>query len=195
MMPEMDGLELLERLKAEDKTKNIPVIFLTARTAERDKIEAFRIGVDDYLTKPFSLDELRARIKNQLKAAYQKKMAEKGEEEIQDLQLDLSDNDVWLRQLRQLTEQHINTVNFSIGMLAEKMGMSERTLFRRIKKLTGYSPNVYLKEIRLQMARRMLEEGKCKSIASVAQEIGFTSFKYFSKLFKERFGKLPSEYL
>ena len=195
MMPEMDGIELLERLKSDETTQNIPVIFLTARTAERDKIEAFRIGVDDYLTKPFSLDELKARIKNQLKIALQKKHISHQPEEEPEIEQSLSENELWLKRLRELTEREITAVDFSIGSLADKLGMSERTLFRKIKKLTGFSPNVYLREIRLQMARRILENKEKVNVGSVSQEIGFTSTKYFSKLYKERFGKSPSEYI
>lgn len=195
MMPEMDGIELLERLKSDNNTQNIPVIFLTARTAERDKVQAFRIGVDDYLTKPFSLDELRARIKNQLKIALQKKNLSHHPEEEIEIELSLTENELWLKKLRELTEREIAAVDFSIGALADKLGMSERTLFRKIKKLTGYSPNIYLREIRLQMARRILENKEKVNVSSVSQEIGFTSTKYFSKLYKERFGKSPSEYI
>lgn len=194
MMPNMDGLELLERLKAEPSTQNIPVIFLTARTAERDKMEAFRIGVDDYLTKPFSMDELNARIRNLLKAAMQRRIAREIESVDLDLGMSLNENEKWLKEFRKLTEQQLTAVDFSIGSLASKMNMSESTLFRKIKKLTGYSPNIYLKEIRLQMAKRILEKGVDKSIKEISLEVGINSAKYFSRLFKERFGKLPSEY-
>jgi signal transduction histidine kinase/DNA-binding response OmpR family regulator/ligand-binding sensor domain-containing protein len=194
MMPNMDGLELLEKLKAEPATQNIPVIFLTARTAERDKMEAFRIGVDDYLTKPFSLDELNARIRNLLKAAMQRRIASEIESVDLDLDMSLTDNEKWLKEFRKLTEEQLTAVDFSIGSLASKMGMSESTLFRKIKKLTGYSPNIYLKEIRLQMAKKILEKSGDKSIKEISFQVGINSTKYFSRLFKERFGKLPSDY-
>ncbi|MCE7991920.1 MAG: response regulator [Roseivirga sp.] len=195
MMPGMDGMQLLEFVKSDEKTRHLPVILLTAKSAEKDKLEAFRLGVDDYLTKPFSLEELKARIKNQLKIAFLRKLESANSEDKELTTTDLSAQDQWLKQLRQLVEQNVASVEFNIGSLAEKMGESERTFYRKIKKFTGYSPNVYLREIRLQMARETLERNAVSTVSELARNIGFSSSRYFSKLFRERFGKLPGDYL
>lgn len=67
MMPEMDGYEVCARLKNDTLTKNIPVIILTAKDAVRDKVKGLDIGADDYVTKPFNLNELKARVKSVLR--------------------------------------------------------------------------------------------------------------------------------
>lgn len=195
MMPGMDGMELLEFIKSNDQTRHLPVILLTAKSAERDKLEAFRLGVDDYLTKPFSVEELKARIKNQLKISFLRQRESLNPIDKEFEATDLSAQDQWLKQLKQLVEQNVASVEFNIGSLAEKMEESERTFYRKIKKFTGYSPNVYLREIRLQMARKILERNAVSSVTELARNVGFSSSRYFSKLFRERFGKLPGDYL
>lgn len=67
MLPEIDGFEVCARLKKDEITGKIPVIMLTARDEVRDKVVGLEMGADDYVTKPFNLNELKARIKNVLK--------------------------------------------------------------------------------------------------------------------------------
>ena len=63
MMPGMSGFELAEKLKSDERTHNIPIIFLTAKDAEDDTLQGFSLGADDYVTKPFSVREVMARVK------------------------------------------------------------------------------------------------------------------------------------
>jgi transcriptional regulator GlxA family with amidase domain len=189
----MNGMELLRHVRAIPELKSTPMIFLTAKSAEKDKIEAFRLGIDDYLLKPFSLEELKARVKNQLrlvKAREELKPSDEPEEAVTDQIIAK-----WLKEIRLITEENANKADFSLDSVAEKMGESSRTFSRKLKKHTGYSPGVYLKEIRLQLARRMLENGVHSRVNEVSQAVGFSSNKYFSRLYKERFGKYPSDYL
>lgn len=194
MMPEMDGLEFLETIRKNPDTYDIPLLMLTARSAEEDKMRAFTLGVDDYLLKPFSVDELKARLKNLLKNAIARKKARLNEETEEQQPLPEQRNS-WLSELNEIVEKHVHEVDFNIATVAERIGLSERQFQRNLKKATGLTPVVYLKEIRLQMARNYLEGKSFTQVSSVSEAVGFTSTAYFSKLFKERFGKLPSDYL
>jgi len=194
MMPKLDGLGMLQAIRSDERLSSIPVVFLTARSAERDKLEAFRLGVDDYLLKPFSLEELKARIKNQLKVAHLKSLQHQGSESNGQGGKEISLQEKWLVQVRRQTEENIGSIEFNVALLAEKTGESERTFYRKLKEATGYSPNAYIKEIRLQMARSYLERGEFRDLGSVSTAIGFSSKAYFSRQYKERFGKFPSDY-
>lgn len=196
MMPEMDGMQLLAMLKSVDTFQSIPVIMLTARTADEDKLEAFRIGVDDYLIKPFSVEELKARIRNQLKVSESRRVANLVSEVSYDHHNTPDDKlENWLLEVKKITMESVQKVDFNIATVAEAMGLSERQFQRNLKKATGYTPSVYLKEIRLQMARSYLEQHKYDQVSEVSLAVGFTSAPYFSKLYKERFGKTPGAYL
>lgn len=195
MMPEMDGMQLLSVLKSDQSYQSTPVIMLTARTADEDKLEAFRIGVDDYLIKPFSVEELKARIKNQLKVSESRRVANLVSEVSYEHNNSMDDKlENWLLEVKRITRESVHKVDFNIASVAEAMGLSERQFQRNLKKATGYTPNVYLKEIRLQMARNYLEQQSYAHVTEVSLAVGFTSAPYFSRLYKERFGKTPAAY-
>ncbi|MCL4140627.1 UNVERIFIED_CONTAM: hypothetical protein GTU68_007664 [Idotea baltica] len=195
MMPDMDGMELLSTLRSKQSYLALPVIMLTARTADEDKLEAFRMGVDDYLIKPFSVDELKARIRNQLKTAESKRVANLVTEVNYEHGNAPGDRlEEWLLEVKRITQEHVSKVDFNIASVAEAVGLSERQFQRNLKKATGYTPGVYLKEIRLQMARTYLEGKKYLKVSEVSLAVGFTSSPYFSRLYKERFGKTPAAY-
>lgn len=195
MMPEMDGMELLNTLRSKQSYLSIPVIMLTARTADEDKLEAFRVGVDDYLIKPFSIDELKARIRNQLKTAESRRVANLvSEVNYQHGNTPDDKLEEWLLEVKRITQENVDKVDFNIASVAEAVGLSERQFQRNLKKATGYTPNVYLKEIRLQMARNYLEQHAYPQVSEVSLAVGFTSSPYFSRLYKERFGKTPAAY-
>lgn len=195
MMPEMDGMELLNTLRSKQSYLSIPVIMLTARTADEDKLEAFRVGVDDYLIKPFSIDELKARIRSQLKTAESRRVANLvSEVSYQHGNTPDDKLEEWLLEVKRITQENVDKVDFNIASVAEAVGLSERQFQRNLKKATGYTPNVYLKEIRLQMARNYLEQHAYPQVSEVSLAVGFTSSPYFSRLYKERFGKTPAAY-
>lgn len=200
MMPQMDGLEFLKKIRQQRATQDIPLLMLTARSAEEDKLEAFALGVDDYLLKPFSVEELKARLKNLLRNAEFRKEAQAAspqaaadgrslkqeKEQVVDKAL--------LKDIERLTRESVHRVDFNISSVANELGMSERQLQRKLKAATGYSPQVFVKEVRLQMARQYLETRNYQQVKDVAQAVGFSSSPYFSRLYKERFGKLPGAY-
>ena len=198
MMPEMDGFTLLEKLKGSKKWQLIPVIMLTALSNTADKLKAITIGVDDYLIKPFEAEELIARVNTLLQNIEQRKNipAKIDDDEIEKELPQLESADLkWLKNLEEIAFENVTKPNFNVGQLAFKMAISERQFNRRLKKLTGLTPGNYLKEIKLQKARQLLENKVYSTIAEVAYSVGFSTPEYFSKIFKNRFGKSPSDYL
>ncbi|MCO6489865.1 MAG: response regulator [Phaeodactylibacter sp.] len=196
MMPVMDGYQLLERLKGNDATRHIPVIMLTARAGLPDKLKALRIGVDDYLTKPFDEEELLARIGNLLdnQAARLREAAEAGGEGMAAPAMSGEDRD-WLEAFETYVRENLDNSFLSVSGLAHEFAMSESTLLRQLKRLAGLTPNQYLQEMRLDKARRLLENATYNSVARVAAEVGYSDPRSFSRSFKKRFGKLPSTML
>ncbi len=202
MMPVMDGFQLLNRLRSTQRYSYIPVIMLTAKTNMRDKLAALRIGIDDYLVKPFLEEELVARVDNLLRnirpqrqpesdlAEQDKAFTEHYGETLPKNQKDLE----WLVQLEDVILQQLGDFNLTADMVARKMLMSRTQLFRKIKKLTGLTVNQYIQEMRFQEARKLLEDQKHRSVKSVALTVGFKHVKNFSQRFKDRFGRLPSSY-
>lgn len=194
MMPVMDGYQLLERLKSDDATCHIPVIMLTARAEAQDKLKALRIGVDDYLTKPFDEEELLARIENLLKNQKARQAEASSEAEPASAALLLSQPDrEWLETFEAYVQKHFSSDILSVSALAHEFAMSESTLLRQLKRLTGLSPIQYLQEVRLDEARRLLETRACDSIAEVASKVGYEDARSFARSFRQRFGRLPSE--
>jgi len=194
MMPVMDGYQLLEQLKASADTQSIPTIMLTARADKDDRLKALRIGVDDYLTKPFDEEELKIRIRNLLqnRTARQAALAE-ARLQTDDPQLSQTDQEL-LNDLETFVRKHLSNAYFSVIMLADESAMSESTLLRQLKRLTGLSTQKYIADIRLNEARILLETRRYNSINRVAVEVGYTDVRIFSRNYKARFGKLPSEH-
>ncbi len=187
MMPEMDGFELVMKLQKMEEVSQIPVIMLTARAGVEDKLSALRIGVDDYIAKPFSMEELRLRI-NYLIA----RIAPRQEARLQP-PLEKELDSTWLADLEKTVRGNLVESQFSVSQLALLLHISERQLFRRIKALTGLTPNGYIREVRLYEAKSLLESGTFATVASLSAAVGFNDPDYFSRLYKERFGIRPSE--
>ncbi|RMG78111.1 MAG: response regulator [Bacteroidetes bacterium] len=196
MMPEMDGFEFREALNQKKSGANIPFVMLTARSLESDKLRGFTLGVDDYITKPFSSKELLARIENLLRNKARR------EEWLKDMQGENPENDPpesaerqLLKQAEQIVLDNLDTSEFKVTDLARKMGYSQRQLTRIIKKLTGLSPVGFILEIRLQKARQFIERKQFLTVSEVRYEVGIESAAYFTTKFKERFGKSPKDML
>lgn len=204
MMPVMDGFQLLESLKASDKWRHIPVVMLTARAELEDKLTALRIGVDDYMLKPFEEEELLTRVGNLLmnykarsfisNEVQEKESASERSESKKPHPVSVEDQE-WLQHLEITVKTHLADSNFTMEKLGALLFISRRHLQRRIKLLTGLTPNQYIREVRFQMARQMLETRSKNSVKQVAAAIGMKDFEYFSRQFKKRFGKLPSDVL
>lgn len=196
MMPVMDGYQLLEKLKSDDRWRHLPVVMLTARAELQDKLKALRIGVDDYLLKPFEEEELLIRLNN-LIANHKLRQHQKEEEVLRtDATPPFSKADAeWLEKVELSVQSAIDNPQFTLLQLSQMLFISERQMSRKIKTLTGLTPNKYIREIKLQHARTLLESRKYVTVSEVSQAVGFSKTEYFSQLYKERFGKLPSAYI
>ena len=199
MMPVMDGFQLLESLKRSDTYRHIPIIMLTARADKSDKLQALRLGVDDYLLKPFDEDELMARVTNLLMYLNQRQplvsVSITVPDELEPAPIMSSVDTDWLQRLEQHTQEQLSQFDLTADQLADSMSVSRSTLFREVKRLTGLTPAQYLTEARLQHARYLLENRRVASVKEVAQRVGLRQVKHFSLTFKNRFGKLPSDCL
>ncbi len=196
MMPRMDGITLAKHLKEDSSNILTPFITLTAHANERDKLTALRIGVDDYLVKPFDPEELLVRVKNLIdNARVRQQMLEENqstlEEEIEAIP---TYEEQWVRELEEEVRTAMANPNYSVGDLAAHATTSERNLRRNLKRATGLSPVQFIREIRLQQALLLLETRQYATIAEVAQTVGIEDTAYFSSQFKKRFGKTPSSF-
>lgn len=196
MMPIMDGFQLMEKLKMDDRFNRLPLIMLTARADIRDKLKALRIGVDDYLLKPFDEEELLIRITNLLEN-YAIRQETLNEDAAPGKEIPaISEQDrQWLETFETYIKENISNEMVNVPDLARQFAMSESSLLRQLKYLTGLTPAKYLFEMRLDKARQLLENHVYNSISQVASEVGYQDAKSFSRSFKNRFGKSPSEFI
>lgn len=194
MMPEMDGIQLCKKLKADSTTSHIPVILLTARAAEDQKIEGFGAGANDYITKPFNFEILQSRIKNliQQRESIQRHFNKHLEIRGSEIQVASQDEKLVKRAI-QTVEENLTNKDFSVEELSRLMGMSRVLLYKKILALTGKTPIEFIRVIRLQRAAQLLEKSQF-TVSEIAYQVGFNNPKYFAKYFKEEFHSLPSVY-
>ncbi|WP_299435741.1 two-component regulator propeller domain-containing protein [uncultured Aquimarina sp.] len=190
MMPKWDGIKLGSMIRSHIATDHIPLIFLTAKASQHSQIEGLKIGADAYLAKPFDREELLIRVNHLIHT--RTKLREKYDQE--DVG-NVSENKVidgFMQSVIDIVKDHMDNDEFSIPVLAEQLHMSRVHLFRKIKNLTGMSPTKFIRKIRLQHARDLLNN-KEYSIAEIAYQTGFKDPAYFSRVYVEEFGKPPSE--
>lgn len=199
MMPEMDGIEVCKTIKNNMCTSHIPVILLTAKNSLHDKEAGYMAGADSYITKPFSASLLRTRIGNILET--RKKISDKisNEHSIQEKRKLISesttklDND-FLQKFNSIIEANLSSDKVDVGFIADKLCMSNSTLYRKVKALTGLSTNEYIRKLKMQHAEQLLLEGKY-NISEIAFMVGMNSTVYFRQCFKDEFGMVPSDYV
>ena len=202
MMPIMDGIELTRQLKSDKSFWQLPVILLTAKNKEEDKTEAYAVGADAYITKPFKFDELEVRINALL--ANRKKMIEKIQAEIslqanteseKQAAMHLSDPDqAFITRATEILMQHLADGDYNREAFAKDMAMGESTLYNKVKATTGQTVIAFITSIRLKEAQRIIQSNPNILISDVATQVGFNTPKYFSKCFKKEFGVFPKEY-
>ena len=191
MMPQMNGLELCSRLKQSTATSHIPVILLTAQTLDEQRIAGYEHGADAYITKPFSVPLLLARIHNLLQSRKQLKQVFGGADELAKEEISTPDKE-FVSKIRSEIHRNISNNDFGVEQLGAAVDLSRVQLYRKVKALTGLSPVELIRATRVNRARKLIEGG-ATSVSEVAYQVGFTSPSYFTKCFKDQFGVSPME--
>ena len=194
MMPRSDGLELCQRLKQHPKTAHIPVLLLTARTAETHELEGLGMGADDYVSKPFNPTLLHAkadallRNRRKLHEFYQRHIL------LQPTEIVVADVDrEFLEKAMRVVEQYLGDPEFGVPVLVREMAMSSSVFYRRIKNITGQTVVEFIRDVRLKRAAQLLAQTTMR-ISEVAFEVGIENAKYFRQVFQKLYGMAPSEY-
>ena len=193
MMPGKDGFEVTKILKKQEKTSHVPIILLTAKAGVENRITGLETGADAYVPKPFSSDELHARIKNLIDG--RKKLKEKYSRSLlvkPDVVAEPSMEEKFLLRVKKVVEEHLDDENFSVEELSKKVGMSRAQLHRKLIALTGKSASRFVRNYRLEHAYQLLEN-RVGTVSEIAYRVGYSSPAYFTKCFTEDFGISPSQ--
>jgi YesN/AraC family two-component response regulator len=195
MMPVMSGMELTQHLRSNPLWSNIPIIMLTAKRGEEARAEAYTAGADAYITKPFSIGVLKARIDNLLLRKQQIAHAIKvsGLAGLGQLHL-TSEDEAFVQRCVECVQRHLGDSTFDQQAFADEVNMSKSTLYKRLKSLTGMYTSAFIRHVRMRAACQLLEAQPHIRIAELAYAVGYNEPKYFSSCFKKDFGMLPSEY-
>ena len=195
MMPKVDGLELTQFIKQNPELNYIPVILLTAKTAIESRLQALQYGADDYVTKPFEPEYLRARVRNLLTQREQLELSYR--QRLMRLETSMADEQVpgdsFLAKLLDVMEKQMDNNTLTVDELVDEMGMGRTVFFNKLKNMTGLSPVEFIREMRIKRAAQLLEEHKY-NITEVTYMVGMNDSRYFSKCFKATYGVTPSEY-
>ncbi|QHT70892.1 response regulator [Rhodocytophaga rosea] len=195
MMPAMDGFSLCEKLKTDERTSHIPVVLLTAKADMISKLTGLTNKADDYLFKPFEVKELQVRIQNLITQRQQLKQHYSRQFFLQPKDENLaSAEDKFLQKALSIVEANLANTGFDVEIFSREIGMSSSQLRRKLGALTGQAPADYIRLIRLQKAANLLQRGQ-GNVSEVALMTGFNSLNYFTRCFKEHFGKTPSDFL
>ena len=195
MMPKMSGIEMCRMIKSNFETSHIPVILLTAQTAEEFTIQGLKMGADDYITKPFNVKHLFMRCNNLVngRKLLQKKYAKQMDNNVDILATNGADQQ-FMEQCVICIEQNIDNPNFDVNMFAQALNIGRTKLFLKLKGITGQTPNDFILNVRLKKAQMLLIQSDTKTISEIAYEVGFNSPSYFIKRFRELFGITPAQF-
>lgn len=195
LMPEVDGYELCRQLKSNPLTSHIPILLLTAKTAFESRIEGLNAGADDYINKPFHVEELLGRVRNRLEQQqrgrlhYRTQLLREGHLPV----VSHSPDDGFMNRVYAALDEHLDDSSFGVEQMAAAVGMSRMHLNRKIKAMTGLTPNELIRTVRLNRATTLLLMGV--SVSETADRVGFDTPAYFSKVFKEHYHQTPSEFI
>jgi signal transduction histidine kinase/ligand-binding sensor domain-containing protein/DNA-binding response OmpR family regulator len=192
-MPVLDGLELCRKIKHDNRTRQIPVILLTAMGEEEEQVRGLESGASDYLVKPFNFEIMLSRIRNLLarQAPAKHVVALTG---IPDMQMVSSPNEKFLARALEIVEKNLSNAGFSVEELSRELCMNRVSLYRRIFSLTGQTPVEFIRMVRIKRAAQLLSKTEM-NVTEVAYEVGFNNPKYFAKYFKIAYNMLPSAYV
>ena len=197
MMPEMDGTTLCSKLKANPSTNIIPVILLTAKNRDEDKLEGLETGADAYIVKPFNMDILKRTILNLisshrlLRLKYERN--DELEEQVDEIRIKSPDEKL-LDRIMDCINKNLNNSDLSVDMIADEVGISRVHLHRKMKELTGQTPHDFIRNIRLKKAARLLAN-QGMNVTEVMYACGFANSASFSTVFKRFYGMSPRDYM
>ena len=195
MMPGMDGFELTRRVKNDIETSHIPVILLTARTSDDIRLEGYETGADAYLTKPFKMDILEARIRNLIDERQRRISSFSASAEIRPANVAVNTLDEKLMDgIMESIQKNMDNPDYSVEELSSDVNMHRMNLYRKLQSLVGMTPSEFIRTIRLKKAAQILSERPDISISELADMVGFNTPKYLTRYFKEMFGCTPSQY-
>jgi len=193
-MPKMDGFEMLKLIRNEEVISHVPVVFLTARDSEVDRLTGLKEGAESYLTKPFNSDELLLVVRNMLQhrdRLFEFFKTQVVIEEVSDTK-PLSREQSFLLRIQGIIDRNLDDPLFSVEILSQELFMSRTQVHRKLKALTNTSTSIYVRNYKLEKARRMILNSE-DNITEIAYKHGFSSPAYFSKCFNEFFGHSPSQ--
>lgn len=195
MMPEMDGLELCDRLKSDVNYSHIPVILLTAKTTLESKIEGLEQGADSYIEKPFSVEYLRVNVANLLsnRERLRRRFVESPFVTADTMALTKAD-EAFIQKLNEYVAEHMDHTDLVIENMADAMNMGRSNFYRKLKGVLDLSPNEYLRLERLKKAAQLLKEGEY-GVVEISYMVGFSSPSYFTNCFKKQFGVVPKDFV
>lgn len=195
MMPDVDGIQLCRTIKRNLRTSHIPVIMLSAKSDATDQLGGLRVGADDYIAKPFSMEILISKIKNQLRTRRLaiRHFTENAVINPESVALNPLDEE-FLKKAMATMERHLDNTEFSTDIFAGEMCMSRSNLHLKMKALTGESTNEFIRRFRMNRAMELLQSGRY-NISQVSAMVGYGTASYFTTTFKKFFGNLPSVYI
>lgn len=194
MMPLMNGVDLCKRIKSDARTSHIPVILLTARISNEQKIEGLEAGAEDYITKPFNYEILELKIKQliKLRSSFQSAFIKKFEIKPGEIGITSLD-EKFLKKALKAVEKNIGNSEFSVEKMGRELGVSRGHLYNKLMALTGKTPIEFIRVMRLKRAAQLLAKSQ-QSVSEIAFQVGFNDPKYFTRYFKDEFGVVPSEF-
>ena len=196
MMPEMDGITMLKNIKSNSNISDIPVILLTSKSEVENRLEGLRKGADAFLAKPFSMEELHILIDNlvdnvrRIRGKYSGAQGQK--DKIEQIKVK-GNNDALMDRVMKYMNEHLADPDLNVEKLTEDVGISRAQLHRKLKEIAGVSAGEFIRNLRLEQAARLIEEGQI-NITQVAYSVGFNNQTHFSTVFKKHYGMSPSEY-
>ena len=196
IMPEMDGITMLKNIKSNSNISDIPVILLTSKSEVEHRLEGLRRGADAFLAKPFDMEELHILIDNlvdnvrRIRGKYSGAQGQKAK--IEQIQVK-GNNDALMERVMKYINGHLADPDLNVEKLTEEVGISRAQLHRKLKEIAGVSAGEFIRNLRLEQAARLIEEGQI-NITQVAYSVGFNNQTHFSTVFKKHYGMSPSEY-
>ena len=193
MMPEKNGYEVCETLKQDERASHIPIILLTAKATQADKVEGLKYGADAFLTKPFDKEELLIRLEKLVESRRRLQQRYASGPKASSTAAPSID-DLFLQKLWEYIQDNLSDAEFGVPQLAAAIDMNQMQVYRKLKALTGKTPSQFIRSYRLQKGLELLQKGEL-NISEIAYDVGFTDPSYFSRVFQKEFGRSPSDFI